>query len=58
MSRRQTDFQRFLAEVNKRLQTHGGVRVRELPNHDWRAAYNEGQKPTQAAHDAMLRDHK
>ena len=47
-------FQRFLAEADTRLRVRTGIGVRELPNFDWRAAHRDGQKPAQAAQNAML----
>ena len=47
-------FQRFLAEADTRLKHRTGIGVRELPNFDWRAAHRNGQKPAQAAQNAML----
>jgi hypothetical protein len=53
-----SSFQRFLIEADARLKHGTGISVRELPNFDWRAAHRNGQKPAQAAQNAMLGDKK
>ena len=58
MKKKNNSFQRFLAEADSRLKTVTGIGIQELPNFDWRAAHRNGQKPAQAAQNAMLGDKK
>ena len=54
MTNRPNDYNAFLREVDKTLATTTGMRVHQLPNHNWRAAYKCGLKPSLAAHNAIL----
>jgi len=49
-----SSFQQFLIEADTRLKHRTGIGVQELPNFDWRSAHRNGQKPAQAAQNAML----
>ena len=48
------DFEQFLAEAETLISGKTGIHVKELPNNDWRAAYENGISPAEAVWIALL----
>ena len=48
------DFDQFLSEAETLISVKTGIHINELPNNDWRAAYENGISPAEAVWIALL----
>ena len=48
------DFDQFLSEAEIQISGKTGMHINELPNTDWRAAYENGITPAEAVWIALL----